>query len=243
VAGERVFRGTASYYARFRPGYPAGLLERLAVRAGLDGSGRLLDLGCGTGNVAIPLAHRVEEVVAVDVEPEMLAELRHRAPSNVRTVEARAEDVDASWGAFRLVTIGAALHWFDSALVLSNLALLTPAVALLGETMQQSEAMSTLLVVAEELLGERPPMCNPTIRYYEALAASPFSELEQLSVEVERSWTPDELIGLAYSTSYGSLERIGDRRAEFERELRARLKPHYRERVTVDAVLGRLGEG
>ncbi len=143
-----VFRGTAQFYARFRPGYPAGLLALLAERAGLDGTGRLLDLGCGTGNVAIPLAAYVEEVVAVDVEPEMLAQARKAAPANVRMVEARAEDVDETWGAFRLVTIGAALHWFDSALVLGRLARSTPAVALVGEPMGQSEALRTLLEAA-----------------------------------------------------------------------------------------------
>jgi ubiquinone/menaquinone biosynthesis C-methylase UbiE len=238
MAETGLFRGAASYYARYRPGYPAELLDRVAERAGLDGGGRLLDLGCGTGNVAIPLAAHAEEVVAVDIEPEMLAELRRAAPANVRTVEARAEDVDESWGLFRLVTVGAALHWFDSALVLERLARLTPMVALLGESMQ-TESMQTLLTVSEELFGKRPAMRTGDVRYEQVLAASVFSEVETLSVEVERTWSADELIGLAYSTSFGSPTRVGDRRDEFERELRARLEPHYRERVTVDAVLGR----
>jgi SAM-dependent methyltransferase len=238
VAEKRVFRGAAHYYARFRPGYPAELLELVAERAGLDGTGRLLDLGCGTGNVAIPLAAHVGEVVAVDVEPEMLVELERAAPPNVRTVEARAEDVDESWGTFRLTTIGAALHWFDSALVLERLASITPTVALFGETLEQSEALSTLLGVARELLGEPPRTQDRSVRFEEALAASSFSAVETLSVEVERTWTPDEVIGLAYSTSFASLERIGERREEFEREVRARLKPRYVERAAVDAVLG-----
>jgi SAM-dependent methyltransferase len=233
-----IFRGTSQYYARYRPGYPAELIARVADRAGLDGTGRLLDLGCGTGNVAIPLAPYVEEVVAVDVEPEMLAEVRKAAPANVRTVEARAEEVDESWGAFRLVTIGAALHWFDSALVLDRLVPITPAVALLGEPMTQGGVMSTMLAVAEELLGKRPTMRSATIRFADALAASAFSDVEQLSVEVDRTWTPDELIGLAYSTSFASRARVGDRREEFAHDLRARLPPHVRERVTVDAFLG-----
>ena len=41
-----MFKGTAPYYARYRPGYPPELLVRLAAAAGLDGTGRLLDLGC-----------------------------------------------------------------------------------------------------------------------------------------------------------------------------------------------------
>ncbi len=239
MAEKRLFRGAASYYARFRPGYPAELLALVAERAGLDATGRLLDLGCGTGNIAIPLAAHVGEVVAVDVEPEMLIELERAAPPNVRTVEARAEEVDESWGTFRLTTIGAALHWFDSGLVLERLASITPIVALLGEPLEQSEALRTLLAVAKELLGEPPRTQGRSVRFEEALAASPFSEVETLSVEVDRTWTPDEVIGLAYSTSFASLERVGERREEFERELRARLAPSYVEHAWVDAVLGR----
>lgn len=239
MAERGLFQSAAPYYARYRPGYPAELLALVADRAGLDGAGRLLDLGCGTGNVAIPLAAYVGEVVAVDVEPEMLAELRQDAPSNVRTVEARAEEVDESWGTFRLATIGAALHWFDSAFVLERLAKITPAVALLGESLLQSDVLRTLLAVAEELLGDRPAMRSPTVRYEEALAASAFSDVEQFSIEVERTWTPDEVIGFAYSTSFASRERVGERRGAFERELRSRLPSEARERVTVDAFLGR----
>ena len=84
-----VFRGTAWYYARYRPGYPPALIQRLAVAAKLDGRSRVLDLACGTGPIAIPLAGYVAEVVAVDREPGMLAELRAAAPVNVSVREGR----------------------------------------------------------------------------------------------------------------------------------------------------------
>jgi len=237
MSDEMLFRGAAPYYSRFRRGYPPELLELLAERAGLDGLGRLLDLGCGTGQLAVPLAARVEEVVAVDPEAEMLAEMD--APPNVRKVNARAEDVDESWGDFRLVTIGRAFHWMDGPLVLDRLSRITTQVALVGDSLPKSEAQSAVLAVARELVGERPPMKQPTVRYAQALAASPFSDVLELTVEVDQTWTIDQLIGFAYSTSFARLERLGDRREEFERELRARLKPHYRERVFFDALLGR----
>ena len=84
-------------------------------------------------------------------------------------------------------------------------------------------------------------MKQPNVRYEESLAGSAFSDVLELQVEVERTWTVDELIGLAYSTSYGAPHRVGDRRDEFEAALRARLRP-TRERVTVYAVLGRQHE-
>ena len=46
----------------------------LSARFRLDGTGRLLDLGCGTGQLVIPLAAHVAEAVGMDPEPEMLVE-------------------------------------------------------------------------------------------------------------------------------------------------------------------------
>jgi 2-polyprenyl-3-methyl-5-hydroxy-6-metoxy-1,4-benzoquinol methylase len=40
----------------------------------------VLDAGCGSGRVAIELAHRGIEVVGVDVDASMIAEARRRAP-------------------------------------------------------------------------------------------------------------------------------------------------------------------
>ena len=233
-----LFGGTAEWYARYRPGYPPELLEQLADAAGLDGTGRLLDLGTGTGLLAVPLAPYVAEVVAADPEPEMLAQL----PAGIVTREARAEEVDETWGTFVLVTIGRAFHWMDGDVVMERLARVTRQVALVGDKIEESEAETTLLEVAREFFGERPPMKQPKVLYQQALAASPFSDVQVITVEIERTWTIDQLIGFAYSTSFASLARVGDRREEFERALRERFKPSYRERVTVDAVLGRRGD-
>jgi len=235
---SRPFRTAAAYYLRYRPGYPAELVTRLAEAAGVDRRSRVIDLGCGPGSLAIPLATHAAEVVAVDVEPEMLAELTRAAPPNVTAVEARAEDVEESWGTFQLATIGRALHWFDAPLVLANLARITPTVALCSDNIPQSEVQSFALALANELIDE-PPIERPKFRYAGILPASPFSDVETISVEVDRSWTADELIGFVYSTAIASPERLGDRRTELERRIREHLDGPRHERVRVDAVIGR----
>jgi hypothetical protein len=48
-----LFEGAAWYYARYRPQYPPALFELLSEVFQLDGKGRLLDLGCGAGLIAI----------------------------------------------------------------------------------------------------------------------------------------------------------------------------------------------
>jgi len=236
---ERPFRTAAPYYERYRLAYPPELIAQLAAATGLDKGARVLDLGCGPGTLAIPLAEYAGEVVAVDVEPEMLERLRRAAPDNVTVVQARAEDVDAGWGEFRLATAGRSFHWFDAPLVLANLARLTPAVALCADEVHESGAQSLVMSIANELI-ETPLPVLPPFRYTDILVASPFSNVEVLAVEVERTWTPDALIGYALSTSRASPERLGDRQAEFERRVRERAEPVSRERFTVDAVLGRL---
>jgi SAM-dependent methyltransferase len=235
---NRPFRTAAPYYAPYRLAYPAELIDAVVELSGVSNESRVLDLGCGPGTVAIPLAAYVGEVVAVDVEPAMLAELRPAAPPNVTVVEGRAEDVDRSWGSFQLATSGRAFHWFDAPLVLANLAEITPVVALLGDHSRDSEAQTLAHQIVAEVTG-RPPYDLPMPRYADVLAASAFSDIEVLSVEVERIWTPENLIGLVYSTSSGSPERLGEHRQEFEERVRRELAPVYRERTPVDAVVGR----
>ena len=242
---ERPFRTAARHYARYRPPYPAELIGRLVQATEIDGTARVLDLGCGPGSLAIPVAFSAGEVVAVDVEPEMIAELRRAAPSNVKPVMAGAEEVDESWGRFRLATAGRAFHWFDTGLVLGRLATVTPALALVGDDIRDSEAQSLVLEIAASLMKETP-IEQPTTRrrhvsrYTDILRSSAFSAVEVISVEVERTWTPDELIGMAYSTAVASPERLGENLLPFEQQVREELAPSYRERVTVDAVIGRL---
>jgi SAM-dependent methyltransferase len=234
-----VFHSTAWYYAQFRPGYPHEQIDRLAAAARLGPESRVLDIACGTGLIAIPLASRAGEVVAVDPEPEMLAMLRIAAPGNVTAVEARGDDIDESWGAFDLVTIGRALHWLGGPEYLDGLVPLTRQVALLGDRIADSEAHSIVLDVAQQIAGERPQAPAWRVRYDDALAASPFSDVVDLSVDTLRTWTQDDLVGWAFSTSFASPDRLGERREEFERALRARLAPTYEEHVRVVALLGR----
>ncbi len=110
-----LFRGTARSYDAHRPLYPRDLIDDLAARSGTDGTGRLLDLACGTGQVAFALRDRFAEVWAVDQEPDMieLASLKsaaagHGPPLVLRTCA--AEELAAPDEAFDLVTIGNAFH-------------------------------------------------------------------------------------------------------------------------------------
>jgi SAM-dependent methyltransferase len=88
----------------------------------LDGTGRLLDVGCGPGILVLRLAGFFEEAIGLDPDPDMLAEGRKAAPdrnaTNIRWIQALAEDLPAAApGPYRLVTFGQSFHWTDEARV------------------------------------------------------------------------------------------------------------------------------
>jgi SAM-dependent methyltransferase len=117
------FAGAAEAYARYRPSYPRPMLDDLLARAAV-GRGALLDLATGPGRVALDLAGSFERVVAIDLEPEMIAVARARAVErgidNVEWHVGRAEDLDAQPGSFDLVTIGEAFHRLQQRVVATN---------------------------------------------------------------------------------------------------------------------------
>jgi SAM-dependent methyltransferase len=113
-----IFRGAAAHYRYGRPPYSPQLEAVLCEELGLDGSGRLLDGGCGPGILTVRLAALFEEAVGLDPDADMLGEARRHADerglTSVRWVQARAEDLpDAAPGVYRVVTFGQSFHWTD----------------------------------------------------------------------------------------------------------------------------------
>ncbi|MGW0841782.1 class I SAM-dependent methyltransferase [Streptomyces sp. NPDC002787] len=112
-----LFRGSAAHYERGRLPYAQGFADTLADALGLDGRGRLLDVGCGPGIVLLPMARFFTEAVGVDPDEDMLAEAERQAGrrgvTNARWVAARAEDLPAGLGEFRVVVFAQSFHWTD----------------------------------------------------------------------------------------------------------------------------------
>jgi ubiquinone/menaquinone biosynthesis C-methylase UbiE len=114
---ETLFEGCAPHYERGRPPYAPGLADALRDALALDGRGRLLDVGCGPGKVALLLSHLFEEVVGLDPDHGMLAEAARladeRGVTNAHWVLDRAEALPAGLGTFRAATFAASFHWMD----------------------------------------------------------------------------------------------------------------------------------
>ena len=112
------FSGTAPYYVRGRPAYSAELVAVLARELGLDGTGRLLDVGSGPGTVGVQLAPLFEHVTFLEPDADMLAEARTHATNDGLTaaefVRATAEELPRlELAPMRVVTFGQSFHRTD----------------------------------------------------------------------------------------------------------------------------------
>ena len=114
---ETLYAGSAAHYRLGRLPYPIAVADALARAVGLDGTQRLLDVGCGPGSLTLLLASRVGTAVGVDADREMIAVASEEAAragiGNVEWVHLRAEDLPAGLGPFDLVTFAQSFHWMD----------------------------------------------------------------------------------------------------------------------------------
>ncbi len=263
MSADDTFTGTASYYARYRPRIPQAVYDAVASAFSLDGSGRLLDVGCGTGLVAVALHDRFERVAAIDVSAQMLdvarEEARRAGATTIDWHELPGESISAALGTFRLVTCADALHWMDGDRVIAlcheriepggGIALLTAGSPLgtgAGDLPWQEAVTETI----QRWLGPRRRAGSgysqqSTRTWQEILAASPFVAIDEGAVTSALDWSFEQVLGNLYSTSYANRSLLGDDRERFEDDLRAQLaraepSGHFEREIESSWIIGRV---
>jgi SAM-dependent methyltransferase len=231
------FRTTVPFYARYRLGYPERLIARVAQIVGLGPGDAVMDLGCGPGTLAIPFAQAGMRVAAVDPEPEMLLAARAAAEAAGVVLDIRqgsSFDLPDGIGPFRLVTMGRSFHWTDRAATLAALdRLIGPggAIALFDDDHPRTAENAWRRALDE--IGRRYGRAeeahiqardSEAYRTHESyLLASAFGDVERTAVVVRRELAADDVVGLAFSLSTSSPQKLGPRKDAFEAELRAAL--------------------
>jgi SAM-dependent methyltransferase len=110
------FDRVAHAYDRHRADYPDALVDAACAAAGVRAGDRVLEVGCGTGQLTAALAVRGLQVVAVDPGARMIERARARAGGGaVEFVCGRFEDVALPREHFAAVFSASAFHWVDPA--------------------------------------------------------------------------------------------------------------------------------
>jgi SAM-dependent methyltransferase len=111
------FDEAASLYDEVRPGYPEDLFDDIVSLSGIPAGGRILEIGCGTGQTTVPLARRGYRIQCIELGENMAAVARRnlkRYPNaEVRT--GAFEESSLQQGAFDLAVSATAFHWLDPA--------------------------------------------------------------------------------------------------------------------------------
>ncbi len=237
--GPNLFKGTAPYYTRYRPPYPASLIRFLVQTLALDGTGKLLDLGCGTGQLTLRLSDWFEQITGVDQEKEMIDEARRlqeiQRVTNVNWLIGDLESPSISFDSpFHAVVIAKAFHWMDRRKTLERLYPLLEnggSVAIVDPTFPAPEKyawQTQMEQIVRKWYGSARRAGNatyqhPEISHQEILLQSPFRLENHTLPSYTHHWTVESLLGNLYSTSYGSRHYLGDDRGVFEAEFKQQL--------------------
>lgn len=249
----------AGFYSKYRRGYGAEVIDWLAATFGLDGGGVVLDLGCGTGQLTIPLAARARAVIGMDPEPDMLARARDTAAglgrANIGWLLGSDRDVPAVAGlvgerVLAAITMGNSIHLMDHERLFGEArALLRPGggIAVLANGtplwQQGGAASDALRGWLERWFGVTLTSGCGTDhgsreRYAAALEAAAYREVrETVLADFEDVLDVERVVGGLYSAIPVDRLPSQERRPAFEEGIREALGDgSFRERVRVAAL-------
>jgi ubiquinone/menaquinone biosynthesis C-methylase UbiE len=228
------FQSAAVLYDRYRLSYPDRLIARLAGLAGLGPGDAVLDLGCGTGMLAVAFAKIGMAVTAMDPQSEMLAAAGTAAQAAqvaVALVKGGSQDLTRQMGPFRLVVMGRSFHWMDRAATLAMLdKIVVPdgGVALFHDAhppLAENGWFKTLCELQDKYRQTMPGDRRGGHRRYEPfLLESAFTQIDGLSVTIRQPLMLEEIVGRAFSMSACAPQMLGEACEEFAARLSSALR-------------------
>ncbi len=225
-----------------RPTYPPETFELLNALL-IDEPRAVLDVGCGTGNIARPLAQYADRIDAVDWSLPMLERARELPGGDspkIRWLHGRAEEVETQ-PPYALITAGESLHWMDWGVVLPRFArLLTPsgmlAIVYIEDHLDPWHEGYVQIV--------RRYSTNPTYVPFDWVAELEKHQLfqklgERTTAPVSVKQTTQDFVAAQHARSALSLESMtAEQAARFDTEMRALLAPYAHDGLLTLTVVG-----
>jgi SAM-dependent methyltransferase len=222
------FGKTAADYARFRAGFPPAFFARLEglglLRAGIAA----LDLGTGTGTIALGLAARGASVTALDPAPEMLAQVAARAKDagvSIRAIEGKAESTDLPDASHDLVIAGQCWHWFDRPRAAAEARrILRPGGALMMAHFDWLRLRAGVVAATEDLVLKHNPAwpsagkSAPYPAWFVDLREGGFGGIESFSFEIDVPYTHEGWRGRIRASAGVAASLPPDKVAAFDAE-------------------------
>lgn len=111
------FSDRVADYVRYRPDYPAALLEWLRAAQGVTPAWRVADVGAGTGISSKMFLDAGHSVIAVEPNAAMRSAALEWLGGNpkFKAVDGRADATMLADDSIDLVSVAQAFHWFDPA--------------------------------------------------------------------------------------------------------------------------------
>jgi SAM-dependent methyltransferase len=110
------FDDVAELYDEVRPGYPEALIDDVLALSGVPAGGRLLEIGCGTGQATLPFARRGYSILCLELGRNLaaLAAERCRPYPQVEVQNVAFEEWPLQPESFDLVFSAEAFHWIPT---------------------------------------------------------------------------------------------------------------------------------
>ena len=156
------FDEAASLYDEVRPGYPEDLFDDIVSLSGIPAGGRILEIGCGTGQATVPFARRGYHILCIELGENMAA-LARRNLKGYPQAEVRTgafEESSLQEEAFDLAISATAFHWLDPAVVYPKAATalrVGGSLALFWNVHVQSEASEGFFEAAQRIYEREAP--------------------------------------------------------------------------------------
>ncbi|MCQ1535728.1 class I SAM-dependent methyltransferase [Methanosarcina sp. KYL-1] len=233
-----LFCGTYEYYAKYRPNVPEEVVQIIIEQFDIKPVDRVLDIGCGTCQMAIAMNGKCNEMVCLDSDLEMLKQAkreleRMNLKQKIVLVNCYAEDLikrKNEFEIFKLVTICRAFHWMDQNKVLTDLDSLISedgGIAIISDGSfwtGEEEWQNAVKKVVQKYLGKERRAGKGTFKespepWENIISRSAFSVVESKEVEIVRTWTVESIIGWLFSSSFASPKYFGNKIEKFKKDI------------------------